>query len=102
MRDVDELKPLSAARILELWRACGEVDPLERALLCNARILVQCCFFEGKAVYADESEVLHDLSGRQMETLLLKLADGGGEPDPLPFVNPAFDLDRFRTLGVDR
>ena len=102
MRNVDELKTLPAARILELWRDSREIDPLERALLCNARILARCCFFEGRAVYADESEVLHDLSGRQMEALLLKLADGGGSLPPQPFVNPAFDLDRFRTLGVDR
>ena len=80
MRNVDELKTLPAARILELWRDSREIDPLERALLCNARILAQCCFFEGRAVYADESELLRDQ----------------------PFVNPAFDLDRFRTLGVDR
>lgn len=38
MIPVDELRPLSAARLLALWRDCREAaeDPLERTLLCNA------------------------------------------------------------------
>lgn len=101
MRAVDELRPLPSSQILELWRDSREADPLERAVLCNARILARCCFFEGQAVYAGESDVLDDLSGRQMEELLLLLADGGGALDAAPFVNPAFDLERFQSLGRD-
>ena len=48
MRDVDELRPLTAGRLLELWREGRETeDPLERVLLCNGRILAECCFCQG-------------------------------------------------------
>ena len=38
---IDELRPPTAARLLTIWRTCREMadDPLERVLLCNARIL---------------------------------------------------------------
>ena len=41
MRTVDALKPLTAGKLLELWRYYRErvEDPLERTLLCNAAIL---------------------------------------------------------------
>ena len=40
MRDVEELRPLTAGRLLTLWRQSGEAaeEPVERALLCNARV----------------------------------------------------------------
>ena len=67
MREIDELRPLTAGRLLELWQACREAgDPLERVLLCNGRILSECCFAQGKRVYGDEAEALADLTGRQM------------------------------------
>lgn len=103
MRDVDELRPLRLGRLLELWRQCRECgDPLERVLLCNGRILAESCFFRGEPVYGDEREALEDLTGRQMERLLWKLAEGGGE-DRSPqadrgTVNPAFDAARFAAL----
>lgn len=101
MRDIDELRPLTAGRLLELWRSCrGVEDPLERVLLCNGRILSQCCFSQGERVYGDETEVLADLTGRQMERLLQRLAEGGGEnrrPRP-ETVNPEFDAARFAAL----
>ena len=78
MREIDELRPLTAGRLLELWQACREAgDPLERVLLCNGRILSECCFAQGKRVYGDEAEALADLTGRQMERLLRRLAEGG-------------------------
>lgn len=102
MRDVDELRPLTAGRLLELWRACRETeDPLERVLLCNGRILAECCFREGKRVYEDEREVLADLTGRQIEGLLRRLAEGGGSEEerrPRAEVNPTFDEARFAAL----
>ena len=40
MRKMDELRPLTAGRLLALWRECRETeDPLERVLRCNGRIL---------------------------------------------------------------
>ena len=102
MREIDELRPLTAGRLLELWQACREAgDPLERVLLCNGRILSECCFAQGKRVYGDEAEALADLTGRQMERLLRRLAEGGGSEDPPPqagTVNPEFDAARFAAL----
>ncbi|MCI8329520.1 MAG: hypothetical protein HFG02_07895 [Oscillibacter sp.] len=99
MRTMDELRPLSAGRLLELWRACREIeDPLERVLQCNGEILAECCHFQGEPVYAGSSEALSDLTGREMEELLRRLAEGqpprGGEPEE----NPVFDLARFAAL----
>lgn len=102
MRDVDELRPLTAGRLLELWQAYRKVqDPLERVLRCNGRILSECCFSQGERVYGNEAEVLTDLTGRQMERLLRQLAEGGGSEDrrsPAGTVNPEFDAARFAAL----
>ncbi len=101
MRDLDELRPLTAGRLLELWRQCREAeDPLERVLLCNGRILAECCFFQGEQIYGDETEVLADLTGRQMDRLLRRLAEGGPEDrrSPAETVNPEFDAARFAAL----
>jgi len=104
MRDIGELRPLTAGRLLELWRECREIDdPLERVLRCNGRILSECCFLRGERVYQSETEALGDLTGRQMERLLLRLAEGGGpevrrsEGGPAA-ENPGFDAERFRAL----
>ena len=79
MRESDELRPLTAGRLLALWREYRETgDPLERVLRCNGRILSECCFFQGQRVYADEAEALEDLTPRQVERLLARLAEGGG------------------------
>lgn len=105
MRRADELRPLNLGRLLALWQQCREAaeDPLEQVLLCNGRILSECCFFQGKRVYADETEVLADLTGRQMESLLRRLGSDGGSEDRRPpagreAVNPAFDAARFQAL----
>ena len=97
MSEIDELRPLTAGQLLALWResrAAAE-DPLERSLLCNARVLAACCYFQGEPVFPDGAAVLRLLTGRQIETLLERLSggDGGGE------TNPAFDPERFRALG---
>lgn len=99
MRNMDELRPLTAGQLLELWRESREAteDGLERTLLCNARVLAACCFFQGEPVYGDGMEVLSDLTGRQMEILLLRLAEGGAAAPP-ETVNPAFDRERFEAL----
>lgn len=94
MRDIDELRPVTAGRLLAIWQSYREEDPLERTLLCNARILSECCFFRGEAVFPDGEAVLSSLTGRQMESLLLRLA---GESPPAA-VNPSFDQGRFDAL----
>ncbi|MDY3985132.1 hypothetical protein [Dysosmobacter sp.] len=96
--DIDELRPLTAVRLLELWRRCREEteDPLERAMLCNARVLAECCLRQGEPVFTDEGAVLAALTGRQMAELLGRLAE---EEGPAEAVNPAFDWQRFRALG---
>ena len=95
MRTVEELRPLRAGELMELWkRCCAEAqDPLERVLLCNARILAACCFCQGEAVYDTEESVLKDLTARQMERLLRRLADEGERPE-----NTAFDEEKFQAM----
>ena len=103
MRKVDELRPLRLGRLLALWREYRESgDPLERAALCNGRVLAECCFYQGERVYRDEAEALEEVSAREMEVLLLRLGAGGG-----PVLEEAgscgdyagFDPARFRALG---
>jgi len=98
MREPDELRQLTALRLLTIWRECGEAaeEPMERALLCNARVLAECCFCQGEPAFESGEEVLERLTAREMETLLRQLADGcapvtAGE-------NPAFDPARFQRL----
>ncbi len=104
MREIDELRPLTAGRLLALWRDCRETgDPLERVLTCNGRIVSECCFLRGERVYGNGTEALEDLTGREMERLLLRLAEGGGREERRPREsaaeeNPKFDAARFEAL----
>lgn len=96
MKAVDELRPLSAGRLLTLWRECGDAAAeLERALLCNASVLAESCFYEGEPVFEDGAAVLDALTTREMETLLRQLAEerGPGAPE-----NPGFDWAAFQRL----
>ena len=97
MREVDELRPLTAGRLLEIWRKNRREaeEALEQTLLCNASILAECCFFEGEPVFESREAVLRELTGSQMEFLLRKLAEEGGTQKT---ENPAFDQTRFRAL----
>jgi len=99
MSGIDELRPLSAGRLLAIWRETRDVteDPLERSLLCNARVLAECCYCEGERVFDDELAVLSSLTGRQMEKLLVRLAGDAPASSPAA-VNPAFDQTRFEAL----
>lgn len=99
--DIDSLRPVTAGRLLEIWRDTREEteEPLERCLLCNAQILAECCFQGQETVFQSAAEVLEQLTGRQMEALLRRLME---EPDPATeAVNPAFDPARFRALGEE-
>ena len=105
MREFDELRPLTAGRLLGLWQECREIGgPLERVLMCNGRIVAECCFLRGRRVYEDGAEALGDLTGRQMERLLLHLAEDGGPEGRRPggdgdgAEDPAFDMARFEAL----
>ena len=105
MRAMDELRPLTAGRLLELWRECREMeDPLERVLWCNGRIAAECCFLQGERVYESAVEVREDLTGRQLENLLRRLAQGGGSGENRRremgggAENPAFDGARFEAM----
>lgn len=98
MRELDELRQLTAARLLTLWRESGREaeEPTERALLCNAAVLAECCRRQGERVYEDAVAVLEDLTPREMEGLLRQLAAGGRLPAAEE--NPAFDWQRFEAL----
>lgn len=96
--DIDSLRPVTAGRLLEIWRDTREKteEPLERCLLCNAQVLAECCFQGQETVFRSGAEVLEQLTGRQIESLLRRLLE---EPDPAPeTMNPAFDPTRFRAL----
>lgn len=97
LEEIEELRPMTALRLLTTWRECRAEaeEPLERSLLCNARILAESCFSGGKAVFADAEAVLKALTARQMEVLLRRLA---GEHAPLKTENPNFDMARFTEL----
>lgn len=51
MEELDELRPPTAWRLLEIWRGTRELaeEPLERALLCNAQVLAESCLAPGEA-----------------------------------------------------
>ena len=97
MRTVDEMKPLTAVELLNLWQTYRQRsdDPLERTLLCNAAILRDSCHCQGEAVYGDELEVLRDLTPGEMEDLLLRLAEGEALPEER---GGTFDLQRFADM----
>lgn len=98
MRELDELRQLTAGRLLTIWRESGEAaeEPVERALLCNAQVLAESCFYQGEPVFESGETVLELLTTREMEMLLQQLAKGSA---PVAAVeNPAFDQARFERL----
>lgn len=99
MEELDELRPPTAWRLLEIWRGTRELaeEPLERALLCNAQVLAESCLYQGAPVFDDGAAVLARLTAGEMEALLRRLA--GEEPSPAPAaVNRGFDQTRFQAL----
>lgn len=96
MREIDQLRPLTAGRLLAIWREGREQtqDVLERSLLTNAQVLAECCFFQGKAVFSGREDVLEALTAPEMERLLERLCGdehGGTE-------NPCFDMGKFSAM----
>ena len=99
MDELDELRPPTAWRLLEIWRGTRELakEPLERALLCNAQVLAESCLRQGAPVFDDGAAVLAQLTAGEMEALLRRLS--GEAPSPAPAaVNRDFDQGRFQAL----
>ena len=87
MEELDELRPPTAWRLLEIWRGTREL----------AEVLAESCLRQGKPVFPDGAAVLVGLTAGEMETMLRRLA--GEEPSPAPAaVNRDFDQDRFQAL----
>ncbi len=84
----DELRPPTAGRLLYLWRASRDAaeEPMERSLLCNARVLAESCFYQGEPVFRDGEAVLELLTHTEMEGVAAppflrhSSGAGGGEP----------------------
>ena len=99
MEELDELRPPTAWRLLEIWRGTRELgeEPLERALLCNAQVLAESCLRQGAPVFADGAAVLAQLTAGEVEALLRRLS--GEAPSPAPAaVNGNFEQSRFQAL----
>lgn len=96
MRPVDELRPLTAGRLLAIRRevCAGAEDELERGALCNARVLAECCRCGGKPAFSDAGAVLAELTFAEMEELLRRWR----ERKMPAVVNPRFDESRFVRL----
>jgi len=102
MRAWDELRHLTAGRLLTLWRESGRAaeEAMERALLCNAAVIAESCFLEGEPVFERAETVLEELTPREMEELLRHLTAERPTADEVE--NPAFDAERFEALREGR
>ena len=98
----DRLKPLSAGRLLRIWRevAAREESETARGLLCNAQALAESCFLGERQLFESAEAVLEELTAGEMETLVRYLA---GEKEFFPGgVNAGFDPERFRAMRGER
>lgn len=101
---IDEMRPLTAGRLLTIRRevCAGTQDELEMAALCNARVLAESCYADGKPVFTNEQAVLEAMTFQEMEVLLEQLAGRGGRAAPPPAANPQFHEARFWELRKER
>ncbi|MEA4941374.1 hypothetical protein SDC9_99529 [bioreactor metagenome] len=97
----DKLNPLSAGRLLSIWRdmAAQEENEAVRGLLCNARVLAESCFLGERRMFDGPEAVLETMTVGEMETLLQRLASK--EPSFPTWANPNFDPVRFQTMRRD-
>lgn len=95
---IEELRPLSAGRLLRIRRAVQMEGVEEWAvpLVCNARVLAECCYTAGEQVFPHGEAVLESLTVREMESLIRQLS--GDETPRTGVENPGFDPARFRAL----
>lgn len=94
----DSLTPLSAGRLLRIWRdvAAKEENEAVRGLLCNAQVLAESCFLGKKRMFDGPEAVLEAMTVGEMEALLRWLAE---EKPSLPVgANPNFDPTRFQAM----
>lgn len=100
MPTIDELRPLTALRLLTIRQAVREsgCEEEEWGLRCNAQVLAEACFSEGSRVFPDARKVLETLTAREMDILLERLRSAEN-PAPEPErCNPHFDAARFAAL----
>jgi len=105
MRAVDELRPLTALKLLTIRHGLAETEEAERALWGNAEVLCRACYFEGERVFPDAGAVLSELTVGEMELLLQALTEAEhprSAPAPTAAANPAFDSGRFLALKEGR
>jgi len=97
-----ELRPLTAGRLLTIRREtrAPAADEAERAALCNAQVLSECCFGPEGRCFPDGQAVLDALTFPEMEALLERLA--GREETAPAACNPRFDEARFAALREGR
>ena len=98
----DRLKPLSAGRLLGIWRdvAAKEENEAVRGLLCNARVLAESCFWGERRMFDGPEAVLEAMTVGEMEALLQRLA--GKEPSLPDGANPNFDPARCQAMRRER
>ena len=96
MREIDQLRPLTAGRLLAIWREGQKEtqDVLERSLLTNAQVLAESCFFRGEAAFSGREDVLEALTAPEMERLLERLCGAGLSGEE----NPRFDMEKFAAM----
>lgn len=98
----ERLTPLSAGRLLGIWRevAAQEENETVRGLLCNAHVLAESCFLGEERLFESAEAVLAELTAGEMETLVRRLAE---EKTAMPAgVNAGFDPERFRAMRGER
>lgn len=98
----DTLRPLTAGRLLQIWRevSAAEKNEAVRGLLCNARVLQESCYLGENRLFDSVKAVLDALTVREMEALLRRLANPLEQA--VKEMNPNFDKTRFQTMREGR
>lgn len=94
----DTMRPLTAGRLLQIWReiSASEKNELIHGLLCNARVLQESCFLDGKPLFNSAQAVLDALTVEEMEELLAVLFRP--KYQTMTGSNPHFDEARFYAM----
>lgn len=102
MREIDELRGLTAGELLRLRQTpeLKQCPPEETGLRGNALVLSRCCRCRGERVFPDAAAVLEALTVEEMEGLLRLLRRG--EQPPAQGESGSFDAERFARLREGR